>query len=166
MGKKTLKKQLSKKNEVKKNKLKKEKTRTPDENCYNTNIILISKYKKLNIKKKNIFFLQKSQENNTLMNPQKELEDNETLSKNLSMEDHERNEEEIQNLEKLMEKKFLNENLVFSNEKNYNYTSDNMGSDSFLFIDFSKNKAEKNCSKDINFKVIFGVQSDPPKNEK
>ena len=143
MGKKTLKKQLSKKNKVKKNKLKKEKTRTPNENCYNTNIILISKYKKLNIKKKNIFSLKKNQENNTLMNPQKELEDNETLSKNLSMEDHERNEEEIQNLEKLMEKKFLNENLVFSNEKNYNYTSDNMGSDSFLFIDFSKNKAEK-----------------------
>ena len=80
------------------------------------------------------------------MNPQKELEDNETLSKNLSMEDHERkieNEEEIQNLEKLMEKNVLNENLVFSNEKNSNYTSDNMGSDSFLFIGFSKNKAEK-----------------------
>ena len=143
MGKKTLKKQLSKKNKVKKNKLKKEKTRTPDENCYNTNIILISKYKKLNIKKKNIFSLQKSQENNTFMNPQKELEDNETLSKNLSMEDHERNEEEIQNLKKLMEKNVQNENLVFSNEKNSNYTSDNMGSDSFLFIDFSKNKAEK-----------------------
>ena len=59
------------------------------------------------------------------------------------MEDHERNEEEIQNLEKLMEKNVQNENLVFSNEKNSNYTSDNMGSDSFLFIDFSKNKAEK-----------------------
>ena len=143
MGKKTLKKQLSKKNKVKKNKLKKEKTRIPDENCYNTNIILISKYKKLSIKKRNIFSLKKSQENNTLMNPQKELEDNETLSKNLSMEDHERNEEEIQNLKKLMEKNVQNENLVFSNEKNSNYTSDNMGSDSFLFIDFSKNKAEK-----------------------
>ena len=79
------------------------------------------------------------------MNPQKELEDNETLSKNLSMEDHERKieNEEIQNLEKLMEKNVQNENLVFSNEKNSNYTSDNMGSDLFLFIDFSKNKAEK-----------------------
>lgn len=164
MGKKTSKKQLSKKN-----KLKKEKTRIPDENCYNTNIILISKYKKLSIKKRNIFSLKKSQENNTLMNPQKELEDNETLSKNLSMEDHERkveNEEEIQSLEKLMEKNVLNENLVFSNEKNSNYTSDNMGNDSFLFIGFSQNNPEKNCSKDINFKETCLVQSDPPKNEK
>ena len=165
MGKKTSKKQLSKNNKVKKNKPKKEKTRTPDENCYNTNIILISKYKKLNIKKRKIFSLKKSQENNTLMNPQKELEDNETLSKNLSMEDHERkveNEEEIQSLEKLMEKNVLNENLVFSNEKNSNYTSDNMGNDSFLFIGFSQNNPEKNCSKDINFKETCLVQSDPP----